>query len=157
MGYEVVAWTHHCSDWLEHDTDFFTERLTTQLRPGSVFLLHDTLYRITDPGRADRSATLGAVERLLSARPDYRFVTVPELLEQGRAHKTMWFKKPDVAWLTQVDPLGLGGLNVRLSVIIPCYNAAATLGEQLTALSEQVWDQPWEVIVADNGSSGQLR
>lgn len=39
-----------------------------------------------------------------------------------------------------------------LSVIIPCYNAADTLGEQLEALAAQAWDGPWEVIVADNGS-----
>lgn len=107
LGYEVVAWTFHCSDWLEHDTDFFTGRLTAQLRPGSIFLLHDSLYRMADPKLADRSATVGAVATLLRTRPDYAFVTVPELLKRGRAHKTMWFKKPQVAWLAQVDPAGL--------------------------------------------------
>jgi glycosyltransferase involved in cell wall biosynthesis len=39
-----------------------------------------------------------------------------------------------------------------LSVIVPCYNAATTLGEQLEALAAQEWDGSWEVIVADNGS-----
>jgi glycosyltransferase involved in cell wall biosynthesis len=39
-----------------------------------------------------------------------------------------------------------------LSVIIPCYNAANTLSQQLEALAAQEWAQPWEVIVADNGS-----
>ncbi|MBW2737464.1 MAG: glycosyltransferase family 2 protein [Deltaproteobacteria bacterium] len=42
---------------------------------------------------------------------------------------------------------------VLLSVIIPCLKAADTLGVQLDALSKQKWDKPWEVIVADNGSS----
>ena len=42
---------------------------------------------------------------------------------------------------------------MKLSVIIPCYNAAATLGQQLEALSKQQWDEPWEVILADNGST----
>ncbi len=46
---------------------------------------------------------------------------------------------------------------VRLSVIIPCYNAEATLGEQLAALADQQWDRPWEVIVADNGSRDRSR
>lgn len=46
---------------------------------------------------------------------------------------------------------------MKLSVIIPCYNAAETLGEQLEALAAQVWDQPWEVIVADNGSKDGSR
>ncbi len=42
---------------------------------------------------------------------------------------------------------------LRLSVIIPCLNAEATLGEQLEALAVQQWPGWWEVIVADNGSS----
>ena len=38
-----------------------------------------------------------------------------------------------------------------LSVIIPCYNAEATLTTQLEALSTQQWSQPWELIISDNG------
>jgi glycosyltransferase involved in cell wall biosynthesis len=41
---------------------------------------------------------------------------------------------------------------VKLSVIIPCLNAAKTLGKQLEALAAQDWEEPWEIIVADNGS-----
>lgn len=40
----------------------------------------------------------------------------------------------------------------RLSVIIPCYNSAATLGEQLAALARQTTRYPWEAVIADNGS-----
>ncbi len=42
---------------------------------------------------------------------------------------------------------------MKLSIVIPCYNAAATLGEQLEALARQNWSGAWEVIVADNGST----
>ena len=42
---------------------------------------------------------------------------------------------------------------MRLSVIIPCLNAANTIGGQLEALANQDWSEPWEVIVADNGST----
>jgi glycosyltransferase involved in cell wall biosynthesis len=42
---------------------------------------------------------------------------------------------------------------VKLSVIIPCLNAADTIGCQLEALSNQCWSQPWEVVVSDNGST----
>jgi len=42
---------------------------------------------------------------------------------------------------------------MKMSVIIPCYNAAGTISEQLEALVRQDWEQPWEVIVADNGST----
>jgi len=40
-----------------------------------------------------------------------------------------------------------------ISVVIPAYNAAATLSAQLEALTRQSIDEPWEVIVADNGST----
>jgi GT2 family glycosyltransferase len=39
-----------------------------------------------------------------------------------------------------------------LSVIVPCRDAAATLGVQLEALARQDYDGDWEVVVADNGS-----
>lgn len=42
---------------------------------------------------------------------------------------------------------------MKLSVIIPCYNGAKTIGEQLEALASQVWAEPWEIIVADNRST----
>ncbi len=40
-----------------------------------------------------------------------------------------------------------------VSVVIPLYNNAGTLGEQLDALSRQTFAGPWEVIVSDNGST----
>ena len=42
---------------------------------------------------------------------------------------------------------------MKLSVIIPCLNAEATLAIQLEALAEQEWSEPWELIIADNGST----
>jgi glycosyltransferase involved in cell wall biosynthesis len=45
------------------------------------------------------------------------------------------------------------GQPMKLSVVIPCLNAAQSIGYQLAALRKQAWDRPWEVIVADNGSS----
>lgn len=42
---------------------------------------------------------------------------------------------------------------VRLSVIIPCLNAADTIAVQLEALADQQWSEPWEVIISDNGST----
>jgi glycosyltransferase involved in cell wall biosynthesis len=42
---------------------------------------------------------------------------------------------------------------MRLSVIIPCFNAADTIAGQLEALAQQHWSQSWEIIVADNGST----
>jgi cellulose synthase/poly-beta-1,6-N-acetylglucosamine synthase-like glycosyltransferase len=40
-----------------------------------------------------------------------------------------------------------------LSVIIACRNGAATLPETLRGLAAQAWDRPWEIVLADNGST----
>lgn len=53
----------------------------------------------------------------------------------------------------QASPGGPGARPLFLSVVIPCFDAADTLGEQLEALAGQRWDGPWEVLVADNGST----
>jgi glycosyltransferase involved in cell wall biosynthesis len=42
-----------------------------------------------------------------------------------------------------------------LSVIIPAYNAADTLGQQLEALKAQIYKGEWEIIVVDNCSTDQ--
>ena len=42
-----------------------------------------------------------------------------------------------------------------LSIIVPCFNAADTIANQLEALAKQQWSQPWEVIVSDNGSTDE--
>ena len=40
----------------------------------------------------------------------------------------------------------------RLSIVIPCFNSAATIGAQLSALATQKTRYAWEVLIADNGS-----
>ncbi|HEY9634073.1 MAG TPA: glycosyltransferase family A protein [Coleofasciculaceae cyanobacterium] len=42
---------------------------------------------------------------------------------------------------------------MKLSVILPCFNGADTIGVQLEALANQQWSEPWEVIVSNNGST----
>ena len=42
---------------------------------------------------------------------------------------------------------------MKLSVIIPCFNAENTITMQLHAFASQEWSQPWEIIIADNGST----
>ena len=38
-------------------------------------------------------------------------------------------------------------------MVVPAYNAAATLGDQLDALAAQRFEGDWELVVVDNGSS----
>lgn len=42
---------------------------------------------------------------------------------------------------------------LRASIVVPAYNAASTIDQQLAALATQESDGEWEIIVADNGSS----
>jgi glycosyltransferase involved in cell wall biosynthesis len=46
---------------------------------------------------------------------------------------------------------------VQLSVVVPCRNAAETLGEQLEALTRQSFRALWEVVVVDDGSTDDTR
>ena len=42
---------------------------------------------------------------------------------------------------------------LKLSVILPCFNGAATLAVQLEALTLQDWPGGWELVVVNNGST----
>ena len=42
---------------------------------------------------------------------------------------------------------------LKLSVILPCFNGAATLAVQLEALTVQDWPGGWELVVVNNGST----
>ncbi|MGQ9870768.1 glycosyltransferase family 2 protein [Leptodesmis sp.] len=45
-------------------------------------------------------------------------------------------------------------VRMKLSVILPCYNGAATIAVQLEALTRQQWQGEWEVVVVNNSSTG---
>lgn len=47
-------------------------------------------------------------------------------------------------------------MSVACSVVIPTYNAARVIGEQLAALAVQEGDAQFDVVVADNGSTDDL-
>ncbi len=46
---------------------------------------------------------------------------------------------------------------MKLTVVVPCFNEERDIQHQLAALARQPWDQPWEVIVSDNGSTDGTR
>ncbi|NTV28536.1 MAG: glycosyltransferase [Candidatus Omnitrophica bacterium] len=46
---------------------------------------------------------------------------------------------------------------LSLSVIIPAYNAADTIGDALSALEKQTCRQPFEIVVVDDGSTDATR
>lgn len=46
---------------------------------------------------------------------------------------------------------------MKITIVIPCFNGAATLLDTLKALATQEWEHPWEVVFADNGSTDNSR
>jgi len=104
LGYHVITWNATISDWEPHSADWFTERLSAQLHPGSIILLHDALYHTVEAGLADRGAVLEAVERVLDRwTGQYRFVTVPKLLQLGQPQRSDWTRQGDPAWLNRLQ------------------------------------------------------
>lgn len=46
---------------------------------------------------------------------------------------------------------------MQVSVVMACRNGAAHLAETLEAVCAQAWDRPWEIVLADNGSTDDSR
>lgn len=44
---------------------------------------------------------------------------------------------------------------MKLSVVVPCFNAANTIAVQLEAFTKQECSESWEIIIADNGSTDE--
>jgi peptidoglycan/xylan/chitin deacetylase (PgdA/CDA1 family) len=100
LGYQVVTWNLHAYDWLDHDANWMVNRLMNQIRPGSIVLLHDTLFRSTVKRATDRKPMLDAVNMLLERLgQSFHFVTVPELLRHGLVQRINWQMKPNADWL----------------------------------------------------------
>jgi peptidoglycan/xylan/chitin deacetylase (PgdA/CDA1 family) len=95
LGYEVIAFNVHAEDWLDHEADWMAAQLVKKIRPGSILILHDRLYRSVLPhGHTDRTQMLRALNRALEQlKNHYDFVTVPELLRQGPADRVNWYEK----------------------------------------------------------------
>jgi GT2 family glycosyltransferase len=51
------------------------------------------------------------------------------------------------------DPGEAPGESLDVSIVIACLNGAATLGAALASLVAQAWDRPFEILLADNGST----
>lgn len=50
-------------------------------------------------------------------------------------------------------PAQRGARQEEVTVVIPCLNSEGVLDTQLLALANQTYQGPWEIVVADNGSS----
>ena len=103
LGYEVVTWSLVGADWAENDGTAIARRILDGLHPGVIVLLHDTLASFEAEVYRDRGAMLAAVETVLATRPDWRFLTVPELLTHGRPRRRYWIQATDPAYLASLS------------------------------------------------------
>ena len=102
LDYTIVAWNVVGQDWFDDDADTIARRILDQARPGSIVLLHDSLYYYLAEAYRDRSAVFAAVEHVVRALPDWRFVTVSELLPLGRPVTGDWRKTSAKSCLTSL-------------------------------------------------------
>jgi peptidoglycan/xylan/chitin deacetylase (PgdA/CDA1 family) len=104
LKYKVVTWSVASQDWATHDVKGIVDRLESQIRPGSVILLHDSLRIVRDTRYADRSPMLEAVDRLLGQNRDvYNYVTLPEMFRQARPQKQNWYHNPSPQMLEKIE------------------------------------------------------
>jgi len=110
LGYQVIMYSVAAVDWLDHDADWMKNRIISRIRNGSIILLHDSLFRYGEDRYADREPMLNTVDSLLrelSGR--FSFVTVPELLREGRPLRKKWYKKCTTDFLNGLNgPYGEG-------------------------------------------------
>ncbi|MFL6646979.1 MAG: polysaccharide deacetylase family protein [Sulfurifustaceae bacterium] len=103
LGWEVITWSISGTDWRGDGADSIAGRILTCLRPGSIVLLHDALFRYEDVRYTSRDATLKALTVVLdTAASQYRFVTVPELLRLGRPNRELWIQPGQADYLARL-------------------------------------------------------
>jgi peptidoglycan/xylan/chitin deacetylase (PgdA/CDA1 family) len=99
MGHQTVACSVDVGDWWDADADRMASELARRVVPGSVVLLHDDIVlpshdrlpALTRMPHVNRRPMLNALDtalRKLGGR--LGFVTIPELLGQGRAQRGGW-------------------------------------------------------------------
>jgi peptidoglycan/xylan/chitin deacetylase (PgdA/CDA1 family) len=83
--YKIILWNVSAQDWLPQSPEDIADKIINRVTPGSIFLLHDAIYRsaLPDP-QWDRGPMLDGLDKaLVVLKRQVRFVTVPELLRYG--------------------------------------------------------------------------
>jgi peptidoglycan-N-acetylglucosamine deacetylase len=100
LGYRVVTWNVAAWDWDQHSPEWFADRLSAEVKPGSIVLLHDVLYEADDPAAAGRRPVFAGLDMFLRwTGSRLSFVTVPDLLTRGEPHNAAWFVRTDADWV----------------------------------------------------------
>ena len=102
LGYQVIMYSLTAVDWLDHDAEWMKNRMMTRIQNGSILLLHDSLFHYRDNRYADRDPMLNGLDGLLKELGGrFTFVTIPELIRQGRPQRQYWTKTTDISILNE--------------------------------------------------------
>ena len=92
LGYKVIIWNVCVYDWENHDSNWIFDKLIKSLKPGSIILLHDSLWNTIVKGAENRCQMIEALDKFLEkTTKQFRFVTIPELLNSGHVLKQHWY------------------------------------------------------------------
>lgn len=93
LGYTPIAWSLHVNDWRYPTVSEMVSHLLSGLRPGSIVLLHDAIFktpRDRNP-QYDRSDAVTAIDLFLTeVGRSFEFVTIPELMNYGQPVRQEW-------------------------------------------------------------------
>jgi peptidoglycan/xylan/chitin deacetylase (PgdA/CDA1 family) len=103
LGYKVVMFDARSDDWCGGDSDTIARQLERRMHPGAILVAHDRLSDALDEAYFNREPLLKGIEIFLGRVGDrVRFITIPELLRRGRAHKEIWYKRSNVELLNRL-------------------------------------------------------
>jgi peptidoglycan/xylan/chitin deacetylase (PgdA/CDA1 family) len=92
LGYQVVGWSVQAEDWFDREAGQITDRLLSQIKRGSIVILHERVFDALNERYFDREPTLKAVEMLLERLGHrFRFLTIPELIQSARPQRVNWY------------------------------------------------------------------
>ncbi|MDA8105737.1 MAG: polysaccharide deacetylase family protein [Nitrospiraceae bacterium] len=99
LRYKVIMYSVHALDWERHEADWMAQELAKRVKPGSITLLHDSLWNPSVRGAEDRLSMIEGLDMFLSeVRGHFRFVTVPQLLKFGRVQRRNWYVRDHNDW-----------------------------------------------------------
>ena len=99
LGYQVIMANVDSGDWWDPDADRITQRLIREVSRGDIVLLHDGLsgfsgLKLSKRPVPERVAMLMALDGFFQRKGgEFRFVTVPELLRNGRPRRVGKFSR----------------------------------------------------------------
>jgi peptidoglycan-N-acetylglucosamine deacetylase len=109
-GYRLVTWNMVAYDWLDHPENELMTAIESKLKPGSILLLHDSLYTFERVEYRNRQPLFSALSQLFKKiGSQYTFVTLPELLQKGEAIKVYRHYRGDPDWLK--SQMCMGSIN----------------------------------------------